>query len=239
MFLLVDKPKGITSHDVIYKIRKILRSDPTSPEVSRGKVGHAGTLDPNATGLLIVGIGRESTKQLGHLTTGTMKTYEAEIILGATSTTEDAEGVITQNTDSLGQEPSRMTIEKVLRDFEGKQLQIPSSHSAIKIQGKKAYQLARKGEEVKLEPRKITIHSIRLVGYSYPTLKIVCEVSAGTYIRALARDIGEKLQTGAYLENLRRTKIGDFAIENAVRLEDITTNEFVLSHSFRDNPGNH
>jgi tRNA pseudouridine55 synthase len=208
MFLLIDKPKGITSHDVIYRVRKI---------TGEKRVGHAGTLDPNATGLLIVGVGREFTKQLGELTTGTTKTYEAEIFLGATSTTEDSEGVITQISDIC---PTEEEILKTLTKLEGEQSQIPSKFSAIKLQGKKAYELARKGIEVELEPRKVTIHSIKLREYNYPSLKIECEVSAGTYIRALARDIGEKLGTGAYLSNLRRTKIGTFDIKDAVTLED-------------------
>ncbi len=216
--MLVDKPKGITSHDVVYRLRRI---------TGEKRIGHAGTLDPNATGLLIVGIGRESTKQLGFLTTGTTKTYEAEITLGATSTTEDAEGEITPlYQGSAGQPPTLEKVLDLLQEFEGEQLQIPSSHSAIKLNGKKAYELARSGKEVILEPRKIVIHSIKLDHFDYPVLKITCEVSAGTYIRALARDIGGKLGTGAYLNNLRRTKIGDFDIKNAVRLEDVSTEQW-------------
>lgn len=227
MLLLIDKPQGITSHDVIYKLRKLL---------GEKRIGHAGTLDPNATGLLIVGVGREFTKKLGELTTGTTKTYEAEIVLGATSTTEDAEGeIINSNSQAI---PEKHLVEEILKTFEGEQFQVPSSHSAIKIEGKKAYQLARKGLEVKLEPRKIVIHSIKLVEYEYPILKLECEVSAGTYIRALARDIGKKLETGAYLKNLRRTKIGEFSVTNAVRLDNTTDYESILRNYIGDNSGN-
>ncbi len=210
MLLLIDKPKGITSHDVVDQLRKI---------TGERRVGHAGTLDPNATGLLIVGVGRESTKKLGEITKNTTKTYEAEITLGATSDTDDAEGKILSN--KVTKRLSDEDIKKILRQFEGEQMQIPPIYSAIKLKGKKAYELARKGKEVILEPRKITIHSIKLDEYNFPMLKITCEVSSGTYIRALARDIGKSLGTGAYLSELRRTKIGEFDIQNAQKLDKI------------------
>ena len=210
MLLLIDKPKGITSHDVVDQLRKI---------TGERRVGHAGTHDPNATGLLIVGVGRESTKKLGEITKNTTKTYEAEITLGATSDTDDAEGKILSN--KVTKRLSDEDIKKILRQFEGEQMQIPPIYSAIKLKGKKAYELARKGKEVILEPRKITIHSIKLDEYNFPMLKITCEVSSGTYIRALARDIGKSLGTGAYLSELRRTKIGEFDIQNAQKLDKI------------------
>ena len=210
MLLLIDKPKGITSHDVVDRLRRI---------TGERRIGHAGTLDPNATGLLIVGVGRESTKKLGEITKNTTKTYEAEITLGATSDTDDAEGKILSN--KVTKRLSDEDIKKILRQFEGEQMQIPPIYSAIKLKGKKAYELARKGKEVILEPRKITIHSIKLDEYNFPMLKITCEVSSGTYIRALARDIGKSLGTGAYLSELRRTKIGEFDIQNAQKLDKI------------------
>jgi tRNA pseudouridine55 synthase len=217
-FLLIDKPKGITSHDVIYELRKIT-------EVKR--IGHAGTLDPNATGLLIVGVGRESTKKLGDLSKNTKKEYIAEIFLGETRSTDDAEGMPyfakASQGDKLGIKilPSLSKMKSILSGFVGESEQVPPIYSAIKIKGKKAYQLARAGKEIKMKPRKITIYSIKVLKYKYPKLEIKCDVSSGTYIRALARDIGEKLGSGAYLLNLRRTKIGDFKIESAVELNEL------------------
>lgn len=215
MFLLVDKPKGITSHDVIDKLRRV---------TGERRIGHAGTLDPNATGLLIVGIGRESTKKLGNLTTGNKKTYEAQITLGQSRDTDDSEGQILQNFNA--EVPDKEKITRALKDFEGEQQQIPPAFSAIKLKGKKAYDLARKGQSPKLEPRKVVIHSIKLDKYEYPKLEITCEVSAGTYIRSIARDLGNNLETGGYLENLRRTKVGQFNIEDAEKLEDINSDNW-------------
>ncbi len=203
MFLLLDKPKGITSHDVVDEVRKI---------TGERRVGHAGTLDPNATGLLIVGVGRDSTKKLGEITLNTKKTYEAEIFLGETRDTDDSEGrILRQN--SL--RPRLEEIKYVLQFFVGEQMQMPPAYSAIKLKGKKAYELARAGKEVGLKPRKVTIYNIHLVSYDYPILKVTTEVSSGTYIRALARDLGEKLGCGAYLKELRRNKIGNFTVEQA------------------------
>lgn len=208
--ILVNKPKGMTSHDVVYRVRKI---------TGVKKVGHGGTLDPNASGLLVIGVGREATKKLGEFTKGMNKTYEAEIVLGEERDTYDSEGKVVFR--YTGKMPSRDKVAKVLNSFEGKQKQMPPIHSAIKIGGKKAYDLARRGKEVKLEKRDIEIFSIELVGYSPGNLKIVVEVSSGTYIRSLAHDIGKKLKTGAYLKELKRTKIGEYLLENAVELEDI------------------
>ncbi len=209
MILLIDKQKGWTSFDVVAKVRGILHEK---------KVGHAGTLDPNATGLLIIGTGAD-TKKLGEITKNTRKTYDAEIILGATSTTDDVDGIITAK-DS----PTLVgvaEIKKVLKQFEGEQMQIPPQYSAIKIKGKKSYDQARKGIEVKLEPRAVNIYKIELVKYEYPTIKITCEVSPGTYIRSLARDIGQKLITGAYLKELRRTRVGEYTVQKAVSLQQL------------------
>lgn len=209
MLLLIDKPKGITSHDVVDIVRR---------KTGERRVGHAGTLDPLASGLLIIGVGRESTKLLGNLSKNTTKTYEAEITLGATSDTDDGEGVI-----SLGSSLriNRAEIIKTLKEFVGEQDQIPPNYSAIKLQGKKAYELARKGLSLSLSLRKVTIHSIKLIDYLYPKINIVCEVSSGTYIRSLARDIGAKLGTGAYLSALRRTKIGDYDIVKAKTIDQL------------------
>lgn len=225
MFLLIDKPKGITSHDVIDKVRKI---------TAEKKVGHAGTLDPNATGLLIVGIGRESTKKLGDISKNTDKVYEAEILFGEERDTDDAEGVVISKTKGE-LTPGEDEIKILLKTLVGKQKQIPPTYSAIKVKGKKAYIKARKGESVYLSPRKIKIYSIKLNNYNYPILQITVRVSSGTYIRALARDIGRKLGVGAYLNNLNRNAIGEYKLKNAVKLENLTKDSWKNSSSFRIN----
>ncbi len=209
MILLVDKPKGWTSFDVVARVRGILHEK---------KVGHAGTLDPNATGLLIIGTGTD-TKKLGEITKNTTKTYQAEIFLGETRDTEDVEGKITSKNDQII--PSLDQIKTVIKSFVGSIEQIPPAFSAIKINGKKSYDQARKGIEVKLEPRKVTIHSIKLKNYQYPILKIECEVSSGTYIRSLARDIGNKLEVGAFLNELRRIKVGEYSVQKAISLSEL------------------
>ena len=211
MFLLIDKPKGITSHDVVDEIRKI---------TGERKVGHAGTLDPNATGLLLLAIGGESTKKLSGFL-GLKKEYLAVIHLGEVRDTDDSEGSIVNVDLDNNLIPDKDFVDKVLEGFKGEQLQTPPIYSAIKIHGKKAYELARKGKKVKLKPRKIVVYSIKLISYRYPLLKIGFLVSGGTYIRALARDIGKKLGCGAYLEDLRRTRIGDFSISDSVKLGEL------------------
>lgn len=211
MLLLIDKPKGITSHDVVDAVRHA---------TGERRVGHAGTLDPNATGLLIVGVGRESTKKLGSIAKDTKKSYEAEIFLGETRDTDDSEGkTIRKSTEVTHQ--TTATVKRVLKEFTGEQDQTPPAFSAIKIGGKKAYELARKGVSPSMKPRKIVVYSIKLLSYNYPLLRIVCNVSSGTYIRSLARDIGSKLGCGAYLRELRRTKIGRFSVGKAINLQDL------------------
>ncbi len=210
MILLIDKPKGWTSFDVVAKVRGILHEK---------KVGHAGTLDPNATGLLIVATGAD-TKKIGELTKNTTKTYEAEIVLGKISSTDDVDGELTQFAQQIV-EPQEQEVKQILKNFEGEQMQMPPKYSAIRVNGKKAYELARQGGDVKLEPRKVTIYSIKLQDYKYPVLKITCEVSAGTYIRSIARDLGEKLKTGAYLNELRRTQIGQYSAQKAISLQEL------------------
>ncbi len=207
--LLVNKPKGMSSHDVVAYARRV---------TGIKKIGHGGTLDPNATGLLILGIGREGTKQLGTISKGLDKTYEAEIVLGFTSTTDDPEGELTHISD---ERPSITQIELVLGKFTGELTQTPPIYSAIKVDGKKAYNEARKGRSIILPARSVTIHELKLVKYDYPDLNIICKVSSGTYIRALARDIGEALGVGGYLANLRRTRIGDYNLDDAIELAEI------------------
>jgi tRNA pseudouridine55 synthase len=221
----------MTSHDVVAIARRILKIK---------KIGHAGTLDPMATGLLILGVGK-ATKKLGGII-GLPKTYTAEITLGATSTTDDKEGDIeaftTPATAGVHDVDSRLggngvfieipktipnldEIETCLNNFIGEQQQTPPQFSAIKINGQRAYKKARQGELVELKPRTITIYDIKLISYQYPLVKIETSVSSGTYIRSLARDIGQILNTGAYLSKLERTSIGDFKLSNAVELEAI------------------
>lgn len=216
MFLLVDKPKGMTSHDVVERIRR---------ETGEKRVGHGGTLDPNATGLLIIGVGRESTKKLGEIAKGMRKEYEAEIFLGEERDSDDAEGEILNRVQNDGGDvdslPVLSKVRGVLKGFIGEQEQVPPVYSAVKIKGREAYKLARRGEKVELKPRKITVYKLELVDYEYPRLRIKCEVSSGTYIRALARDIGRALGCGAYLKNLRRTRIGKYRIEEAVKMKNL------------------
>ena len=217
--LLVDKPKGWTSFDVVAKVRGIVKTElrKTNPKLKNFKVGHTGTLDPSAAGLLVLCIGKY-TKKVEQMIRHD-KTYEVELTLGATSTTGDQEGQIVHSSEFIV--PNEAQLIKVLHSFVGEQMQTPPAFSAIKIDGKRAYDLARAGKEVKLEPRKITIHSIELTEFSYPTLKFICGVSSGTYIRSLAEDIGTKLGTSAYMSELRRTKVADFEIAEALQVNDL------------------
>jgi tRNA pseudouridine55 synthase len=218
--ILVDKPAGWTSHDVVAKVRSILKDEPGQ----KVKVGHTGTLDPMATGLLILVVGSYTKKaqEFSKLD----KVYQAEITLGATSTTGDKEGEITKVNDK--QSP-KLAIEAVLRRFEGEILQKPHKYSAVKIDGQRAYKAARAGKTVEIEPRKVKIYEITDVKYEYPVLSFICKVSSGTYIRSLAEDIGAQLGTGAYLSNLRRTQVGNFSVVNALQRKDFDFKR-VLEH---------
>lgn len=215
-FLLVDKPADWTSHDVVGYLRKI---------TGIKKIGHAGTLDPFATGLLIVGIGREATKRLDEFK-GMPKTYIATLKLGATSDTFDSTGTITkkQESEKAKKQVELNDIEMVLENFVGTQAQLPPMFSAKKIKGEKLYTLARKGIEVEREPNEITIYSLKLLQYieSEQTLEIEVQCSAGTYIRTLAHDIGEQLGCGAYCQELRRITIGEFDVKEAVDVRSLT-----------------
>jgi tRNA pseudouridine55 synthase len=211
--LLIDKPAGWTSHDVVAKVRSNLKKE-TGQKV---KVGHTGTLDPMATGLLILVIGSH-TKRAGEFSE-LDKVYEAEITLGAISTTGDKEGEITKVSDI---QPSKLSIEAVLSRFEGEILQKPHKYSAVKIDGQRAYKAARAGKTVEIEPREVTIYGITDVEYEYPLLRFTAKVSSGTYIRSLAEDIGDVLGTGAYLSALRRTQVGSFEVENGLKIEDLS-----------------
>jgi tRNA pseudouridine55 synthase len=211
--LLVDKPEGISSFGVVAKVRGILRP---KTGIKKIKVGHTGTLDPAATGLLVLAIG-SYTKKVPQLIKQD-KTYFVTITLGKTSTTGDKEGEFTSVSDA---KPTKQDVSSSLNRFVGEIMQTPPIFSAIKINGQRAYNLARQGKEVKMEPRPVTIYAIDLIDYSYPTVKFTCNVSSGTYIRSLAGDIGNKLGTGAYMSDLRRTKIGEFDIKEACVLQDL------------------
>ena len=222
--LLVDKPEGFTSHDVVNVVRKHFRPRKTpsgSPGTVRVKVGHAGTLDPFATGLLILGIGK-ATKRLGELS-GLNKTYEAVARLGATSTTYDPEGDVVEIPNSKFQIPNLEDVERVLNKFRGGYEQKAPIYSAKKIKGKKLYELARKGEakEEDRPSKQVEITELEVLSYDWPTLRLKVTCGSGTYIRSLADDIGRELGCGAYLTELRRTSIGGYSIDNAVTLDSL------------------
>lgn len=216
-FILIDKPAGWTSFDVVNVVRKKERKKISDQggQASGLRVGHAGTLDPFATGLLIIGVGREATKRLDEFK-NLPKTYFATVRLGAVSDTDDSTGKIeaTKNVKQKTEEE----VKNILKKFIGEQTQIPPMYSAKKINGKRLYKLARAGKTVERKQQKIIIYSIQLIGYSWPDLKIEVECSTGTYIRTLAHDIGEALGTGGYCAELRRTKIGDINVKNAEQI---------------------
>jgi tRNA pseudouridine55 synthase len=211
--LLVDKPVGWTSFDVVNYVRRIVaRLEGKKPR--NVKVGHTGTLDPAATGLLVLCVGRDFTKLVPTMIRHD-KTYEVELTLGSTSTTGDREGEITDTSD---RQPDRSSVEEAVLSFVGESMQTPPKFSALKINGKRAYDLARQGKEVVLQPRKIMIHSIESITYTYPKVTFTTSVGSGTYIRSLAEDVGTRLGTGAYMSNLRRTIVGDKNIAEAYTL---------------------
>jgi len=218
--VLVDKPEGWTSFDVVARIRRLAR-DITGNKI---KVGHAGTLDPLATGLLILLIGSATKQQDQFMKLD--KTYEAQVTLGSTSDTFDSEGV---KTAISAKKPSVSQILATLDKFTGQIEQIPPQHSAIKINGKRAYALARAGKSPEMQPRTIIIRSIELKDYKYPVLQLTCAVSSGTYIRSLANDIGNQLATGGYLSALRRTRIDDWDISGAHKIDKLNTSNLTAS----------
>jgi tRNA pseudouridine55 synthase len=209
--ILIDKPAHMTSFGVVARLRRVL-SEQAGKKV---KVGHTGTLDPFATGLMIIVTGKEC-KNAGHYTK-LNKVYEATFRLGQKSTTGDPEGELSNISN---RQPSREELEEALVQFTGEISQRPPIFSAIKINGQRAYKLARNGEEVEIPLRVVTIYSLELLGYSYPEVRIRTHVSSGTYIRSLAVDIGEVLGTGAYCSELRRISISEWNVEDAKKLSD-------------------
>ena len=209
--ILIDKPAGISSFGVVAKVRGYLRNECGH----KVKVGHTGTLDPFATGLLILLSGKMTKKSNEFLKLD--KEYIADLKLGFKSSTGDPEGEIEKVDDRV---PDAKEIEDILQAFIGEIEQIPPKYSAIKINGQRAYKLARKGVDFEVPMRKIRIYNIEVLKYEYPRLAIRCQVSSGTYIRTLAEDIGLKLGVGAYLTALRRTKIGEYSVDKTRTLKD-------------------
>lgn len=218
MFYLINKPTGITSHDVIYKMRKALNIK---------RIGHAGTLDPLASGLMIVATGTD-TKLLEYVV-GLDKTYRCTAKLGATSSTYDSEGKITVFPNI--QTPTAKDIKRVTQEFSGDIEQTPPQHSAVKIQGKKAYEYAREGQTIKIPSRLVSIYSIDIIDFTYPTLTIDTHVSSGTYIRSLVHDIGQRLNCGGYITALQRTSIGPCKLADAIDLADLNNQSPSVSFS--------
>lgn len=209
--LLVDKPAEWTSFDVVNYVRKMVaRVEGKKPK--NVKVGHTGTLDPAATGLLVLLIGKNYTRRAGEFSKMD-KTYEVEMTLGLTSSTGDSEGEKTKVSD---EKPDKKDIEAALNRFLGEISQVPPAYSAIKVDGKRAYELARQGQKPDLKPRKVKIYDIKLVDFTYPLVKFTCDVSSGTYIRSLVEDAGNELGSGAYTSSLRRTRVGNFSVEGAL-----------------------
>jgi tRNA pseudouridine55 synthase len=210
---VVDKPQGLTSHDVVARMRRL---------AGTRKVGHAGTLDPMATGVLIIGLGR-ATRLLGYVS-GQDKAYAATIRLGIRTVTDDVEGEVTDtaSTAAVDEDAIRAGLAILTAAIE----QVPSSVSAIKVDGRRAYHRVRAGEDVILTARPVTVSALDLLDVRRPTtdlidLDVTVECSTGTYIRALARDLGHRLGVGGHLTALRRTRVGGFSVDQARRLEDL------------------
>jgi tRNA pseudouridine55 synthase len=212
-FFVINKPLGMSSQRAVQIVKRWAREKTGERKI---KVGHAGTLDPLATGVLIVAVGREYTRMIDEIV-GAQKEYEATIFLGTTSTTDDAEGPKTEH--AVDQVPTRDDIDRAVRQFIGAIDQIPPAYSAIKIEGQEAYKRMRRGEVVVMEPRTVRINKITIVSYNYPLLMIRVVCGKGTYIRSLARDIGAVLGTGGYLTGLVRTRVGKYSIDQAMNID--------------------
>jgi tRNA pseudouridine55 synthase len=216
--VVVDKSGGMTSHDVVARVRRL---------AGTRKVGHAGTLDPMATGVLVVGVNR-ATRLLGHLML-TEKAYDATIRLGVATTTDDAEGEVTATVSTGGLEEA--VVRAAAAEFVGDLLQVPTAVSAIKVDGKRAYQRVRDGEQVELKARPVTVHELSVhevrAGIEHVDLDVSVRCSSGTYIRAIARDLGARLGVGGHLAALRRTAVGPYSLADAATLEQLA-DEFTM-----------
>jgi tRNA pseudouridine55 synthase len=202
--LVLDKPAGMTSREVVNRAQRWF------PRGTR--IGHAGTLDPLATGVLVLGVGT-ATKLLEYVQR-MEKTYRAAVLLGARSDTDDADGLVERV--NVERPPDERLVVECLQGFVGEFLQVPPNFSAAKVTGRRAYDLARRGGEVSLGPRQVHINGIDLIAYEYPRLEVLVRCGKGTYIRSLARDLGEQLGCGALVQTLRRTRIGPFGAEEAL-----------------------
>ena len=218
--IIINKEKGCTSHDIVYKAKKIFNK----------KVGHTGTLDPNATGVLplLVGKGTEISKYLINHD----KTYEAILQLGEKKDTADSEGQTIEEKKITPEMLEEQNVKNVLKSFEGKQEQVPPMYSAIKVNGKKLYEYARKGEKIEIKSRKIEIYKIDLIKIDIEnkTIEFKVECSKGTYIRTLCENIAEKLETVGYMKELKRTKVGEFEIEDAIKIQELENEEIKQSN---------
>lgn len=202
----VVKPKGPTSHDIINRLRRL---------TGEYRIGHAGTLDPLASGVLVVGIGRDATKVLAR-EVKKEKEYKAIVRFGATSTTDDAGGEVTPH--AVAHKPTRAEVKASLAPMIGRILQVPPAFSAVKKAGVKAYKRARRGNEVKLEPRLVEVKNIEIAAYRWPRLTLTITTGPGAYIRSIARDLGNALGVGGYVQELQRIRVGDYRIDTALRL---------------------
>jgi tRNA pseudouridine55 synthase len=208
--IAIYKAEGMTSHDVVDMVRR---------HTGQKRVGHAGTLDPCAKGVLVVGVGRAATKRLGEIA-GTEKEYVTRIRLGVRSTTDDREGQKEQV--DVSTTPSLQQIQEALTTFKGVIPQRPPAFSAIKVGGRPAYRLARAKKQVELAAREVEVKEIELLTYEWPFLDLRMVTGPGVYVRAIARDLGEALGTGGYVEQLERIRVGSFVKEQAVRLSDMS-----------------
>lgn len=217
--ILINKPAGMSSFGVVARVRRVL----TQAAGKKVKVGHTGTLDPFATGLMILVVGDycKRASEFSKLD----KTYQATALLGQISSTGDPEGEITQKSNK---KPTKSQVEEALEKFKGEIKQTPPIYSAIKIDGQRAYKLAREGKPVEIPARTVQISQMHLTKYDYPELGFICDVSSGTYIRTLVQDIGEVLKTGAYTQQLHRTRVGQWGIDQAQTLDDCMQNPKLL-----------
>ena len=213
--LFIDKPKHWTSFDVVNKMRRLLRN---FLQIKKIKVGHAGTLDPLATGLVIICTGK-ATKQMTRFQE-MEKSYTAQVRLGSTTPSFDLETEVDHTFP--WEHITRDQVDEVLLQMTGEQDQLPPLYSAKSVDGKRAYAMARKGKEIVLKPQRVHIYEIKLRDFQPPDLELEVHCSKGTYIRALARDLGKKLGSGAHLTALRRTRIGPYSVNEAITIEEFT-----------------
>ncbi len=209
----VNKPIGISSQKAVQKVKWWARRESGNKKI---KVGHAGTLDPLAQGVLVIAIGRQFTKQIDTYV-DSQKVYKAEVTFGKMSETDDGEGPIFDI--KVNKIPSKKDVEQIITKFIGEIEQIPPVYSAIKIDGQEAYKRKRRGENIKMKSRKVFIKDIKILNYEYPILEIRLTCGKGVYVRSLARDIGEKLGVGGYMSGLTRERVGKFEIKNALDLK--------------------